>query len=1848
MPIIVHNGWLGPTEAPKRSRARYWRHTFKFEFGYAGVSPADCGHGGFPAMRPWAPKEQRGRAALLMALLLCAAPLLALPLAGANPPDSQLASSAPPADAANPEGQASPNPLRDGLSEEPLTGSVSVLVRLQGEAIGSIVIDMEVRYGPRAGWGPGTLEIAGQAIQERKIQLGAQRFRVLDALAGAGIAATPYRDYQLLANGFNLRNLTVAALPLLVAQPDVMLVERDRVLWADLAQSVPLINADDVWALQNATGRNITGEGTVIANIDTGVDYTHPDLGGTLNRVNDFANFTNGTHKKFVGGWDFVNNDNDPWDDHLHGTHVAGIIGANGTIKGVAPGSKQLALKVLSASGYGYDSDIIAAMEYAADPDNNPLTADGAAASSMSLGGWDPNPDGIEPAAADNSTRLGTLCVIAAGNSGATSSVGSPGVSRESLTVGSTTKSDALSSFSSRGPTLTLDLKPDLVAPGSSIVSTRWGGAGGSLTLSGTSMATPHVSGAVALLRQAHPTWNVSQLKSALVDTAKDLGLSVFDQGGGRLDALAAVNTSVVSYPYKLAMGRLQRASAYTNVTVAFENVGNASLTLNLSVKDVFGMRADMSYVNNNTDLDFVTLSAASITLSPGTRANVTVVFAPAPSAVPGHYWGAILANGSNQNVRVPFAYSVRAPILLVDDDSSDRWSGEAPFDNFAGFPSACNNLSWSLDRLNLKHDIFTAVHYTDDGAPLADLLNYPLVIWCTGYDYDYSDSFHTHHSISTRDRLALASYLDAGGQLWLIGESIAWDEFGHANASVPSSNFFNAYLGIAHVDNELNTPSPLTGTAGTFMANASYTTAATWTDYGNRGDYATNLTPTSRGFAIFNGSTTDVYGKTYSNASLAVAVDNATYRSVFWGTEFSWLRNAATFDDAMARTLAFFGPRIQLVNASANEGQPLDFRGLLSTLPDPSLYSYTWNFGEAGTASGRNATHSFADAGNYTVTLGVTSGPWFNQTATLNLTVLNLPPIIGNASASPASALEGQPVNFSALCTDPGPADVVSYGWAFGDASGNATGNATSHTFANQGNYSVTLTCDDGDGGRVSTRVNVTVANVAPTVTALLATGTANEGSLMSFASQCADVGVLDVLTYSWSFGDGATGPGQNLTHTFLDDGRYNVALTCMDGDGGIVSSSTVVIVSNVAPTASIVGSNRTLEGTPLTLNANASDVGILDILAYAWTFGDGATAGDLASVQHAFADNGVYLVSVTVTDGDGGAVTVNFTVVVDNVAPTALISITGVLEEGSPVSLAALVSDPGINDTFTYAWNLGDGNLSSLSAADHAFLDQGTYNVTLRVTDNDGGSSVTSVVLTIVNAPPTLVLWGPASADEGTPAPFGGLTADKGTADHLTVSISFGDGSPRMTLDGARGSFNFSHTFADNGNYVVTAAVDDGDGGHAQRQIALLVLNGRPWFELSGDPYRTSENSTILLDSTARDAGIYDNLSVNWHIDDGAPDAVGLQVSRFFAQDGTYTAHLTATDKDGASDTAVITIIVSNLAPSLEVVVPTDLLEGSAATYRATTLDPGPLDVVTVRWQWGDGSESTGALADHTYADVGTYAITVTATDDSPTAPNSTTFTRVVVVGNVAPTVRSTFALGLLDEGSPLDFTSDVTNPPNDALTYLWQFGDGAISHEAEPHHTYADQGAYTLTLTVTDPEGSSSRLSRTLAIANVAPTIECSLCPGTAIQWAPLLVRVQATDPGTLDNLAFRLALPNGTSFTSPDGSFNLNFTVAGSFDLNLTVTDKDGAAASLTYHLVVLPDFDHDGIDNAHDLDNDNDGTPDALDPAPFDPSITGASITTPGSPPDWLLLLAAAAGVLAVFLVLRRRRRRDDA
>jgi len=331
-------------------------------------------------------------------------------------------------------------------------------------------------------------------------------------------------------------------------------------VYATLEDSVPLINADDVWQLDedgndcSVSGKEcLTGKGIKIAVIDTGVDYTHEDLGGCF-----------GENCKVVGGYDFVNNDNNPMDDHGHGTHCAATAAGNGILKGVAPDVEIYAFKVLDSGGSGYSDDIISAIERSIDLDNDGNIMenenDYVDVISMSLGGGG-NPDDPTSITIDNIVNAGIIAVIAAGNSGpGEQTIGSPGTSRNAITVAASDKSDLIADFSSRGPVIWTDengneksiVKPDITAPGVDICAAQssnkpWNDRlcldNEHVAISGTSMATPHIAGVVALLKQKNPNWTPEEIKNSLKATAVDLGENVLTQGAGRVDVLESVES---------------------------------------------------------------------------------------------------------------------------------------------------------------------------------------------------------------------------------------------------------------------------------------------------------------------------------------------------------------------------------------------------------------------------------------------------------------------------------------------------------------------------------------------------------------------------------------------------------------------------------------------------------------------------------------------------------------------------------------------------------------------------------------------------------------------------------------------------------------------------------------------------------------------------------------------------------------------------------------------------------------------------------------------------------------------------------------------------------------------------------------------------------------------------------------------------------------------------------------------------------------------------------------------------------------------------------------------------------
>ncbi len=294
-----------------------------------------------------------------------------------------------------------------------------------------------------------------------------------------------------------------------------------------LSDSVPLINADDAGKV-SAGGYNLTGEGQTVCIIDTGVDYNHSALGGSFGNT-------------VIAGYDFYNNDSDPMDDQGHGTHVAGIVAsADATYQGVAPKAKLAAVKVCNSAGSCQDDDVLAGFEWC----TNNAAAYNISVISISLGGGkyssycDMEPDFAPYALVVNdAVSKGITVVAATGNSGS-GGIAGPACLQNSTRVTATTKSDVMASYASRHSFFT----DTVAAPGSSITSLKM--SGGTTVLSGTSMAAPHVAGAVAVMKQY---WKLAYNKAPTSEQVEQKIISsgklVYDDSTGqnyaRVDVLA-------------------------------------------------------------------------------------------------------------------------------------------------------------------------------------------------------------------------------------------------------------------------------------------------------------------------------------------------------------------------------------------------------------------------------------------------------------------------------------------------------------------------------------------------------------------------------------------------------------------------------------------------------------------------------------------------------------------------------------------------------------------------------------------------------------------------------------------------------------------------------------------------------------------------------------------------------------------------------------------------------------------------------------------------------------------------------------------------------------------------------------------------------------------------------------------------------------------------------------------------------------------------------------------------------------------------------------------------------------
>jgi PKD repeat protein len=570
----------------------------------------------------------------------------------------------------------------------------------------------------------------------------------------------------------------------------------------------------------------------------------------------------------------------------------------------------------------------------------------------------------------------------------------------------------------------------------------------------------------------------------------------------------------------------------------------------------------------------------------------------------------------------------------------------------------------------------------------------------------------------------------------------------------------------------------------------------------------------------------------------------------------------------------------------------------------------------------------------------------------------------------------------------------------------------------------------------------------------------------------------LTDIFTYSFDWdNDGSyeildqTNP--SASHIWNDNGVYTVGVQVKDRGGEIRTANTSVEVMDLAPTAKFAWTPESQdaqdEGSQI-LFAAASTSSPDPIVLWSWDFGDTVGASMEQNPSYTYRDNGAYAVTLTVTDDDGSSTSRTVALTVNNVAPSVLAGTDQIVDEGAPVNLVpSAFIDPGAGDTHTATIDWGDDiveagivskmpseaydpktGVSGTVTGKHTYADNGVYEVTITVTDDDGAYASDTRTVTVNNVAPSVLAGAdPADqvVDEGAPVSLAPcIFIDPGTDDTHTAAIDWGDDiveagivtkMPSESYDpktGVSGTVTGKHIYADNGVYEVIITVTDDDGASASDTRIVTVNNVAPSVVAGVDQIVDEGASVSLPSSTFNDPGALDThiAIIDWGdgtVEFGAvsemssepSDSIlgvnGIVVgSHVYANNGFYTVTLKVADNDWGLNSDTLTVTVDNQPPSVgpisisvlgarELALVVEV--NTTIEFVASFEDPGANDTHTAEWNWGDGNTSGGvAGADntgsvsgkHTYDTPGVYAVALEVTDDDEDW-NESVFEYVVV---------------------------------------------------------------------------------------------------------------------------------------------------------------------------------------------------------------------------------------------------------
>lgn len=826
---------------------------------------------------------------------------------------------------------------------------------------------------------------------------------------------------------------------------------------------------------------------------------------------------------------------------------------------------------------------------------------------------------------------------------------------------------------------------------------------------------------------------------------------------------------------------------------------------------------------------------------------------------------------------------------------------------------------------------------------------------------------------------------------------------------------------------------------------------------------------------------------------------------NVYWGftSATGGANNLHQFCNALDPAFIITSP-VQCV------GFPVDFESA-SAVATGQITDFQWDFGDGGTASGGQVSHTFLTPGTYTVTLTISS-EGCTESSTTDVTINPLP-------------------NFS-LGTDQSICDgdsyqIVATGLAGGEqlmwdpVTGLDNPGVSNPTATPAATTTYTLGVLDANGCANTDDIQITM-NPLPVADAGI-DQTICDGDITNMAASGG-------VQYDWNPTTDLTDP-TSATTAASPSATTNYTLTVTDGNG---CQDTDDMTINVNPLPVVDAGTDDSMCDEQTVQLGAS--GAVD---YSWSPTTGLSDATIANPI--FSGSTTTTFTVTGTDANGCENTDDVTV---TVFPLPMAD----FAQPSPVCLgnATVFTDNSSGNGLVYTWNFGNGTpTDNTQSPTHTYTADGTYNVSLSLVDANGCTANASSTAEVFPLPvPAMNITDGQEFCELEPIQF----ENQSTGNITNILWDFGDNAflpafpnTTSTLDNPVFSYpNFAFS-----PFTVRLGVTDAAGCYDQAQV-VIIIHDNPVADFSSTNACEGESTVFTDESTVLAGNV---TGWNWNFGDASGTSSLANPTYPYAVAGIYQTQLIVTTDEGCKDTIINDVIV-NPTPVVSIA-GIDTCLNDETTFENNS---SPQDNTIANWDWdfGDGATANGITAVHTYSDHGTFTVELTATSDSGCVASGTT--EVTVHPNPEPAFNAVEAEGCTPH--EVLFVNQSTIATGFNSTYEWSLGDSAFSTNPNPVNTYPDSGYYDITLTVTSNYGCVTTITENNAIrANITPVADFTIEEDVL---SLLDADLEITD-GSLHALTYAWNLGDGT--TTTDQVPVHRYEEPGTYYLTLTVTNGD---------------------------------------------------------------------------------------